>query len=146
MSLHILQWEYCIKGAFSFSHPNFRAANTIATIQIAIHKGTTILSLVCLVLCLNSFNPSHEPMPPPNRANHNKVRSLILNSFRIALFLSIPYRTNAIRLIIRRYDITMICVWLITGLQRYQKPTFFRCDGLIKLSHFCPFFRDGYNK
>lgn len=76
--------------------------NTIAATHIIIHNGTTILNLVCLVLCLNTFIPSHDPIAPPRRAIHNNTLSLILCSFRMALFLSIPYNTNAMRLITTR--------------------------------------------
>lgn len=114
MSLHILTEGIVFKKSVFFSHPNFRAANTIATIQIIIHKGTTILNLVCLVLCLNIFIPNQHPIPPPNLAIHNNTLSLILYSFRIDLFLSIPYRINAMRLIMMRYDTTMICILGIT--------------------------------
>ena len=76
--------------------------NTIATTHIIIHNGTITLNFVFLVLCLNIFIPSHDPIAPPRRAIHNNTLSLILCSFRIALFLSIPYNINAIRLIATR--------------------------------------------
>ena len=91
-----------IKVARAFVHQELRAANTITTTHIIIHNGTTILNFVCLVLCLNIFIPSHDPIAPPRRTVHNNTHSLILYSFWMALFLSIQYNANAMRLIITR--------------------------------------------
>ena len=78
--------------------PNDETSDILNTIAHLSEKEQT---LVVLYSEGYSYKEIAE-MPPPNLAVHSNTRSLILNSFRIALFLSTPYRTNAIRLIIKR--------------------------------------------
>ena len=78
-----------LSGAF-FLFQQYRAKKATPTTQMIVHKGTSTLKRMCLVLCRKSIMLSQQPTPPPMRATQSNMRSGMRLPLRFDLALSKP--------------------------------------------------------